>query len=74
MDTFLPAAESIQVPDPTILNYFLTRHINPSAESYNRQVQKFPRVHAKGQTQEGSCIQNGKAVWLEPYIPYDPDE
>ena len=44
MDTFLAAAESIQLPEPTILNYFINRSTNASAESFNGKLKNFRTV------------------------------
>jgi transposase len=41
MDTFLTAAESIRLHEPTILNYFLNRSTNASAESFNAKLKNF---------------------------------
>ena len=44
MDTFLAAAESIQLHEPTILNYFINRSTNASAESFNGKLKNFRTV------------------------------
>lgn len=41
MDTFLSAAESIRLHESTILNYFVNRSTNASAESFNAQLKNF---------------------------------
>lgn len=41
MDTFLTAAESIRFHEPTILNDFLNRSTNASAESLNAKLKNF---------------------------------
>ena len=41
MDTFLTAAESIRLHEPTILNYFVNRSTNASAESFNAKLKNF---------------------------------
>jgi len=41
MDTFLTAAESIRLHEPTILNYFINRSTNASAESFNAKLKNF---------------------------------
>ncbi len=41
MDTFLAAAESIRLHEPTILNYFINRSTNASAESFNAKLKNF---------------------------------
>ncbi len=41
MDTFLSAAESIRLHEPTILNYFVNRSTNASAESFNAKLKNF---------------------------------
>jgi transposase len=41
MDTFLTAAESIRLHEPTILNYFMNRSTNASAESFNAKLKNF---------------------------------
>ena len=41
MDTFLAAAESIRLHEPTILNYFINRSTNASAESFNAELKNF---------------------------------
>ena len=41
MDTFLAAAESIRLHEPTILNYFVNRSPNASAESCNAKLKNF---------------------------------
>jgi len=41
MDTFLTAAESIRLHEPTILNYFVSRSTNASAESFNAKLKNF---------------------------------
>lgn len=41
MDTFLAAAESIRLHEPTILNYFINRSPNASAESFNAKLKNF---------------------------------
>ena len=41
MDTFLPAAESIRLHEPTILNDFVNRSTNASAESFNAKLKNF---------------------------------
>lgn len=47
MDTFLTAAESIRLHESTILNYFLNRSTNASAESFNAKLKIF-RALARG--------------------------
>ena len=44
MDTFLVAAESIRLHETTILNYFLNRSTNASAESFNAKLKNFRTV------------------------------
>ena len=41
MDTFLTAAESIRLHEPTILSYFVNRSTNVSAESFNAKLKNF---------------------------------
>ncbi len=41
MDTFLSAAESIRLHEPTILNDFLNRSTNASAESFHAKLKNF---------------------------------
>ena len=41
MDTFLTAAESIRLHESTILNYFVNRSTNASAESFNAKLKNF---------------------------------
>jgi hypothetical protein len=41
MDTFLTAAESIRLHEPTILNDFLNRSTNASAESFTAKLKNF---------------------------------
>ncbi len=41
MDTFLAAAESIRLHEPTILNYFINRSTNASAESFHAKLKNF---------------------------------
>ena len=41
MDTFLTVAESIRLHEPTILNYFVSRSTNASAESFYAKRKNF---------------------------------
>ena len=41
LDTFLPAAESIRLHETTVLNYFVNRSTNASAESSNAKLKNF---------------------------------
>ncbi len=41
LDTFLTAADSIRLHEPTILNYFINRSTNASAESFNTKLKNF---------------------------------
>ena len=44
LDTFLPAAESIRLHETTILQYFVNRSTNASAESFNAKLKNFRTV------------------------------
>lgn len=44
MDAFLTAAESIRLHEATILNYFVDRSTNASAESFNAKLKNFRAV------------------------------
>ncbi len=44
LETFLPAAESIRLHEATILNYFVNRSTNASAESFNAKLKNFRAV------------------------------
>jgi transposase len=44
IDSFLTAAESIRLHETTILNYFLNRSTNASAESFNAKLKNFRAV------------------------------
>jgi len=44
LPTFLPAAESIRLHEATILNYFVNRSTNASAESFNAKLKNFRAV------------------------------
>ena len=41
MDTFLTTAESIWLHEPTILNSFINRSTNASAELFNAKLENF---------------------------------
>jgi len=41
MEAFLVPAESIRLHEPTILNYFINRSTNASAESFNAKLKNF---------------------------------
>lgn len=44
LETFLPAAESIRLHETTILNYFVNRSTNASAESFNAKLKNFRAI------------------------------
>ena len=44
LDSFLAAAESIRLHETTILNYFLNRSTNASAESFNAKLKGFRAI------------------------------
>lgn len=44
MDSFMIAAESIRLHEATILNYFINRSTNASAESFNAKLKSFRAV------------------------------
>ncbi|MFH1564607.1 MAG: transposase [bacterium] len=44
MDYFLTAAESIRLHETTVLNYFINRSTNASAESFNAKLKGFRAV------------------------------
>jgi transposase len=44
MDSFITAAESIRLHEATILNYFINRSTNASAESFNAKLKNFRTV------------------------------
>lgn len=44
MDSFITAAESVRLHETTILNYFLHRSTNASAESFNAKLKNFRTV------------------------------
>ncbi len=43
-DSFRTAAESVRLHETTILNYFLNRSTNASAESFNAKLKNFRTV------------------------------
>lgn len=44
LPSFLPAAESIRLHETTVLNYFVNRSTNASAESFNAKLKNFRAV------------------------------
>ncbi len=44
LDSFITASESIRLRETTILNYFLNRSTNASAESFNAKLKGFRAV------------------------------